>query len=58
MILGLPVRAQQGSVYTHRILCDDAVVDFIELFGVHPVHVELRGKIIRHEKQAGNYKWR
>lgn len=50
MMLVLAMLAQQCSVYTHRILCDDTFVNFIEFFCIGPVHVELWGGNITHVK--------
>ena len=35
--------AQQRSVYTHKILCHNTFVNFIEFFCIGSVHIELSG---------------
>ncbi len=52
MMQVLAMMAQQCSVYTHRILCDNTFVNFIEFFCICPVHIELWKGNITYDKQA------
>lgn len=43
--------AQQCSIYTHGIFCDNSFVNFKEFFCIGPVHTELLKEYITHETQ-------